>query len=353
VPIQSCTLPGGGSGFRWGGSGKCYPTRAQAEAQARAAYSAGYREKVDMGALLNPVLKYSEDQPRDDAGRWTDEGGVGGGASTSEAPVDHRAHMAAQLRASNRLMQMARDAAAAGDEAKARELRTQSHERHALAMEHQAKFLAQEKAKETARRRAETRARNAAGKADIGELLKASLVGRRTAIRRGVGLLALLKLQSPDTAAHEAATSPLNLRPQPTPAQASAGNYKKGHTSVAGIPITIENPAGSRRRPEWAPMTAHYGYIKRTEGADGDHVDVFVRPGTANDWVGDVYVINQVTPDGAFDEHKAMVGWTDERSAVRDYAANYERGWRVGPVTSMSSGQFRTWVREGDHKRPV
>lgn len=163
----------------------------------------------------------------------------------------------------------------------------------------------------------------------------------------------LLKAKLPDHAAHDAATSPLNLKLQPTDGQRRAGNYSKGHTSVAGVPISIENPAGSIRRQDWAPLTAHYGYIKRTEGADGDHVDVFVRPGTANDWAGDVYVVNQLDGAGRFDEHKVMVGWPDERSAVRAYAANYPRGWRVGPVVTMSSADFRAWVRDGDHTQPA
>jgi hypothetical protein len=40
MPVQK--VPGG---YRWGQSGKVYPTKAQAEAQGRAAYAAGYREK--------------------------------------------------------------------------------------------------------------------------------------------------------------------------------------------------------------------------------------------------------------------------------------------------------------------
>jgi len=40
MPIQK--VPGG---YRWGQSGKIYPTRAQAERQARAIYASGYREK--------------------------------------------------------------------------------------------------------------------------------------------------------------------------------------------------------------------------------------------------------------------------------------------------------------------
>ena len=32
-------------GWQWGTSGKVYPTKAQAEAQAQAIYASGYREK--------------------------------------------------------------------------------------------------------------------------------------------------------------------------------------------------------------------------------------------------------------------------------------------------------------------
>lgn len=36
MPIQRCTLPGGGSGYKWGKQGKCYASRADAMKQARA-----------------------------------------------------------------------------------------------------------------------------------------------------------------------------------------------------------------------------------------------------------------------------------------------------------------------------
>ena len=32
-------------GYRWGSSGKVYPTRAQAEKQGKAAYASGYKKK--------------------------------------------------------------------------------------------------------------------------------------------------------------------------------------------------------------------------------------------------------------------------------------------------------------------
>ncbi len=44
MPIKRCGKDG--KGYKWGDSGKCYPTRKQAEAQAKAAYASGYKKKV-------------------------------------------------------------------------------------------------------------------------------------------------------------------------------------------------------------------------------------------------------------------------------------------------------------------
>lgn len=155
-----------------------------------------------------------------------------------------------------------------------------------------------------------------------------------------------------DTAAHSSATSDLNLLRAPTEGQAKAGNYKKGHWKVSGLSVAIENPAGSKRRPEWPPMTAHYGYVKGTEGADGDHVDVFLKPSTPNDWAGTVYVIDQTTEDGTFDEHKCMIGWRDQASAERAYLGNYTKGWKLGTVTALPWAEFKQWLK-GDTTKPL
>ncbi len=73
------------------------------------------------------------------------------------------------------------------------------------------------------------------------------------------------------------------VAPEPTEAQKEAGNYKKGHLTLQGLDIALENPKGSTRSgtdqdgKAWQSTMAHdYGYIKRTLGADGDHVDVFI-----------------------------------------------------------------------------
>jgi hypothetical protein len=156
-----------------------------------------------------------------------------------------------------------------------------------------------------------------------------------------------------DTEAHAAATSTLNLRALPTEPQRNAGNYKLGHIRIGGLDISIENPAGSRRRPEWPEMTAHYGYVRRTKGADGDHVDAFVRPGTPDDWRGDVYVVDQYRNDGKFDEHKCMLGYDTQRQAEQAYLGSYQRGWKLGPVTAMPFDEFKAWLKGGDTKAPV
>lgn len=134
----------------------------------------------------------------------------------------------------------------------------------------------------------------------------------------------------------------------PSAAQAAAGNYRKWHTRVAGLDIAIENRAGSYRKAGWPPLSAHYGYFKRTEGADGDEVDVYVRPGTPEDWDGTAYVIDQTDGRGGFDEHKVMIGWPGEWSACRAYLANFDAGWQLGPVTAVPVSELREWLAHGD-----
>lgn len=149
-----------------------------------------------------------------------------------------------------------------------------------------------------------------------------------------------------EAAAAEAATSPENDRPEPTDAQREAGNYKKGALSLHGMRISIENPAGTRRRPEWPPLAHHYGYFRGTEGKDGDHVDVFLGPDAENAALP-VFVVDQVTQAGRFDEHKVMLGFADEAAARAGYLANYSEGWQgLGDITQMTLAEFKAWVMD-------
>lgn len=155
----------------------------------------------------------------------------------------------------------------------------------------------------------------------------------------------------------EAARS--EVAPEPTEAQKEAGNYKKGHLTLQGLDIALENPKGSTRSgidPDgkaWQSTMAHdYGYIKRTLGADGDHVDVFIgdKPDSET-----VYVVDQVDPKtGKFDEHKVMMGFADEQAALEGYLGNYEEGWQgLGAIKAMTVVDFKRWVKEGDTTKAV
>lgn len=169
-------------------------------------------------------------------------------------------------------------------------------------------------------------------------------------------------IQTPvDEAAHAAQTSPLAGAVEPTDAQKEAGNYRKGHARIAGLDISIENPEGSERRgtgpggkPWVTRMAGHYGYVRRTEGADGEQVDVFLKPGTAEDYSGPVFVVDQVDPKtGKFDEHKVMVGYGSQKEAEKAYKASYSRGWKgMGRVTPMDMPAFKEWLK-GDTTKPA
>ena len=152
--------------------------------------------------------------------------------------------------------------------------------------------------------------------------------------------------------AEETATSPESDMPMPTEEQKEAGNYKKAHITIKGILITIENAVGSIRNG--FRMMDHYGYIKRTEGVDGDQVDVFVNPAIQTDYNNQVYIIDQLDERGQFDEHKVMLGYASQLAAVKAYKSNYEPGWTVGPVTTMSMPNFKLWLADdAATKRPV
>lgn len=142
----------------------------------------------------------------------------------------------------------------------------------------------------------------------------------------------------------------------PTDAQKKAGNYQKGHVKIDGYDVTIENPKGSVRRGTDAngnawETTMHntYGYIRGTEGVDGDHIDVFLSDDPTQ---GDVYVIDQVNPDtGEFDEHKVMYGFKSALAAKRAYLSNYSPDWKgLGAITKVSKEEFKKWINSSHRK---
>jgi len=101
-------------------------------------------------------------------------------------------------------------------------------------------------------------------------------------------------------------------------------------------------------------MESHYGYIKRTDGADGGNLDVFVGA-EAEDSSLPVFVVNQVNPTtGKFDEHKVLMGFETEAAAEAAYLAEYDEGWQgLGDMQTMDSQSFKEWVKNGDLTVPA
>lgn len=169
------------------------------------------------------------------------------------------------------------------------------------------------------------------------------------------------KKWSIEAEAQEAATSPNNDLPDPTDAQREAGNYKMAHTKVAGLDVTIEIPAGGKRRgtdaagkPWERELGSHYGYIKRTKGADGENVDVYLGP-KADQADTPVYVIDQNNPNSTtFDEHKVMMGFGSSKEAEAAFRANFPKGMNTfGTMKKLTPDQFKAWLRDGDMKQPI
>ena len=142
----------------------------------------------------------------------------------------------------------------------------------------------------------------------------------------------------------------------PTEAQKEAGNYKKGHLNLDGYRITIENPKGSVRRGTdskgnaWEnTLNNDYGYIRGTEGVDGDHIDMYL---SDNPTEGNVFVIDQVNPETReFDEHKVMYGFDSAEEAREAYLANFSEGWNgLGTITEVSKDEFKKWI-ESSHRK--
>lgn len=147
--------------------------------------------------------------------------------------------------------------------------------------------------------------------------------------------------------------------PEPTPKQVSAGNYKKHHLRLHGLDIAIENPQGSVRRgvgqdgKSWeCELPAHYGYVKKTEGADGDHVDVYVGPNEESELV---FIVDQKDlATGEFDEHKCIFGCLSMAQAKELYAGGFSDGKgpdRVGSIVPVHVSKFKQWLSDGDTKK--
>ena len=147
----------------------------------------------------------------------------------------------------------------------------------------------------------------------------------------------------------------------PSLGQKESGNYAKGHVKIFGLDVTIENPKGAMRSgvgkngKRWSvKMPATYGYIKGTEGKDGDHVDVYI--GQSFD-APHVWVIDQIDAETKrFDEHKCFLGFSSRQNVLDTYRAAFSDGKaddRIGDVTRLTLQSFKDWLASGETKKPM
>lgn len=120
-----------------------------------------------------------------------------------------------------------------------------------------------------------------------------------------------------------------------------------------GLQISVENQTGSIRH--WydphtkkhgqTRMLFDYGYVRRTEGTDGDHVDVYVGPDKDASFV---FVIDQLkAPDFVTtDEQKCMLGFANLGAAVAAYQAHYGDPRFLGQVRAVAFEDFAAFVLE-------
>lgn len=134
----------------------------------------------------------------------------------------------------------------------------------------------------------------------------------------------------------------------------------QGRMEFQGLPISVENKAGSVRH--WkdhhsgtegdTKMVHPYGYIRRTEGADGDSVDVFVGP---KQDAKNAYVVHQMKAPHFihYDEDKAMLGFESPEEAKAAYLKHYNEPRYFGKMSTVPMEQFKEKVLDPANHRQM
>ena len=128
-----------------------------------------------------------------------------------------------------------------------------------------------------------------------------------------------------------------------------SGHKLQGRTTFQGMNISIENKKGSIRRGtdsdghKWAiKMHYDYGYIRGTEGADGDHVDCYLG---GNEGAKKVYIIHQKIPGtDKYDEDKCMLGFDTLEEAKAAYLKQYDTPGFLGGIDTVAVEVFKEKV---------
>lgn len=123
-------------------------------------------------------------------------------------------------------------------------------------------------------------------------------------------------------------------------------------TSYYGMPVKVEVPIGGYRiKPGVMPVymaNASYGEFSDTKGTDGEPVDCYI--GQFPD-SNTVYILNQRSKDGGFDEHKVMLGFLSEEDAASVYTEC--TSFIPLSIVCCTAAQLSWWLKYGDKKKPA
>lgn len=128
-----------------------------------------------------------------------------------------------------------------------------------------------------------------------------------------------------------------------------ANRKLQGRTEFRGLKISIENRKGSVRQgvnqdgTKWrTKMYLPYGYIRKTLGVDGDHVDCFIGP---DEMSPNVYIVHIQNPDtGEYDEDKCMLGFKDMHRARTAFLNHYDNPNFLQSIDEVPFEQFKKMV---------
>jgi len=126
--------------------------------------------------------------------------------------------------------------------------------------------------------------------------------------------------------------------------QVCANDPLKKVVEVGGVKVGVEWPAGTVRKYKdgyQKLMKADYGYIRGTEGEDGEEVDVYVGPNPQSTRVFKLTQLDKKT--GKLDEYKFMLGYESDGAAKASYLEHMEPS-QFGGIEELSQEDFMKLV---------
>lgn len=125
-----------------------------------------------------------------------------------------------------------------------------------------------------------------------------------------------------------------------------ANDEVKKKLNIDGIAIDIEWPKGSTRSYKnsdfHVPMHCHYGYIRSTEGEDGEEWDIYVNSEQPSELV---FKAEQLKDDGGFDEYKFILGCNSEEEARKLFEQHMQAD-KIGKFEKLSWNDFKKLVKK-------